>query len=537
MISYESYIEQLSKINENDYYRDNIGFDINFDDILDIAPQNTVNRYFLFDEFSFPSFNNFNYIDFTFSRFNREIYSNKNNSFKSANNEFYYSWLPIFIDENHFQKNKTTILNYFSILKYGNSGLKQYDFHIQYIFEIMPNILSEMIKKMSNENNISSSFLNCFFQYILLYKKLEKKNSKLFSLYQIFYLDKKIKDILNYKDIDIIKQLLELFILFFYSNNNVKIGAKQKISDYLIKMKNLLCLELFSDREDFIFENHNIFLNDLKRYKLFYKIVDIIFFDKEFLLENKLMISEISRNKIIRKVNKNFKQLYSELNYETKQVINKLIINNLDFSKYFNINTTYFYLLTPYSYMIYDKGKNPLSKTYKYFWIFKILKDKIFEENFLKNLENNYGNFIGIEDFIKEINMKLKNTEININFRLIFDKYNYLKNINDIILFLTLKNTNSNFYFKKINHIFKNSYLWMIKKDKFLCSKSIHFLMREENEACLRYNRNYTKLKRQFTCEQNKNKDKEKYKRKTEIIKIKKSSNKVQKNGYKKNYR
>jgi hypothetical protein len=38
----------------------------------------------------------------------------------------------------------------------------------------MPNILGEMIKKMAAEN-ISSSFMKCFFQYILMYKKLEKK--------------------------------------------------------------------------------------------------------------------------------------------------------------------------------------------------------------------------------------------------------------------------------------------------------------------------------------------------------------------------
>ena len=103
-----------------------------------------------------------------------------NFSFKSANNELYQAWLPIYIDENHFQKNMIAILNYFSILKYGNIGVKKYDFHPQYIFEIMPNILGSMIQKMSQEK-IYSSFLKCFFQYALLYKKL-KKNTRKFSL-------------------------------------------------------------------------------------------------------------------------------------------------------------------------------------------------------------------------------------------------------------------------------------------------------------------------------------------------------------------
>ena len=37
----------------------------------------------------------------------------------------------------------------------------------------MPNILSNMIKKMTI-NKISSSFLKCFFQNVLMFKKLEE---------------------------------------------------------------------------------------------------------------------------------------------------------------------------------------------------------------------------------------------------------------------------------------------------------------------------------------------------------------------------
>ena len=44
--------------------------------------------------------------------------------FKSANNQFYNYWVPIYIDENHYKKNRTTILNSFSIIKYGAIGKK-----------------------------------------------------------------------------------------------------------------------------------------------------------------------------------------------------------------------------------------------------------------------------------------------------------------------------------------------------------------------------------------------------------------------------
>ena len=46
--------------------------------------------------------------------------------FKSANNEYYNNWIPIYINKNHYEKNKTTILNSFSIIKYGHKGIKKF---------------------------------------------------------------------------------------------------------------------------------------------------------------------------------------------------------------------------------------------------------------------------------------------------------------------------------------------------------------------------------------------------------------------------
>ena len=93
--------------------------------------------------------------------------------FKSANNQFYNYWVPIYIDENHFEKNKTTILNSFSIIKYGAIGKKEYDFNPEQIFEILPNLLNKMIIAMfKGKSSICSSFIRCYFQYVLLFKKL-----------------------------------------------------------------------------------------------------------------------------------------------------------------------------------------------------------------------------------------------------------------------------------------------------------------------------------------------------------------------------
>ena len=93
--------------------------------------------------------------------------------FKSANNQFYNYWVPIYIDEKHYKKNKDAILNSFSIIKYGAEGLKKYDFKPEYIFEVLPVILNKMIIGIFNgKSTISSAFIRCYFHYVLLFKKL-----------------------------------------------------------------------------------------------------------------------------------------------------------------------------------------------------------------------------------------------------------------------------------------------------------------------------------------------------------------------------
>ena len=51
-----------------------------------------------------------------------------NVKFKAGNNDYYNYWLPIYINEEHFQRNKILILNSFSVLKFGARGQKEYDF-------------------------------------------------------------------------------------------------------------------------------------------------------------------------------------------------------------------------------------------------------------------------------------------------------------------------------------------------------------------------------------------------------------------------
>ena len=117
--------------------------------------------------------------------------------------------------ENILKKIKLQFLNYFSVLKFGNSGLKKFDFHPQYIFEIMPNVLCEMIIKMTKEK-IFLSFIKCFFKIFLCLKNSKKKYNNIFMKYQKLYFEMKINKFLKEKGIiNLIKEIIELLILFY----------------------------------------------------------------------------------------------------------------------------------------------------------------------------------------------------------------------------------------------------------------------------------------------------------------------------------
>ena len=365
-----------------------------------------------------------------------QVFGNKgSSSFKSANNEFYDTWLPIYINKEHFEKNKTTILNYFSILKFGNFGLKEYDFHPQYIFEIMPKILAEMIKKMGDEN-ISSSLIKCFFQNVLMFKKLEKEYKNIFMKYQKYFTRIKINNFIKEnKSIDIKNEILELLILFYFSDNKINEDIKQKFVKYIIKLKNLFFLNLFESKIYVTFKDQNIFIKDLKKNKLFYKIVDIIFIDSDYLIlsqeQSLLNLSEILRNKIIKQMNANFKELYMKLDYKIKQKIKKILLNELNFSSYFN-NEDY-YSHNDYSQRMFISNSEFSSKFSDYILIFNSIKEKVLDKRFLDELENNYGIYLNNEAFIEELN------EIKKNYKKIDNIMKYfLCNNNN---FNTIKNT------------------------------------------------------------------------------------------------
>jgi hypothetical protein len=153
------------------------------------------------------------------------------NNFLSENflSEGNQIWVPIYIDENHYKKNRTTILNFFSIMKYGEIGLIEYDFSPDEIFEAFPNILNKIIMGMSKSTTrICSSFVKCFFQFVLLFKKLSLEYEKDYLKY-VNHILNVLKNNEYNPDKTIIPDLVEFFMLLFFSNKDTQTEKMKQI--------------------------------------------------------------------------------------------------------------------------------------------------------------------------------------------------------------------------------------------------------------------------------------------------------------------
>ena len=402
--------------------------------------------------------------------------------FKSANNQFYNYWVPIYIDENHYKKNRTAILNSFSIIKYGSRGIKEYDFEPDQIFEMLPIILNKMIIGIFNgKSSICSSFIRCYFQYVLLFKKLCLEFEKEYSKYTNHILNLILRN--NYcPDKNIIPDIGNFFMLLFFSNKDThnekmkkmwyvlfeEFSIRQsywifhenenrfKMKQIMFKDQNPSALDIIFkglDEDDYYIEmdydKREKFIKDMKDKKIFNKIVELISSDKNFkslrryeygydsdsdddFNYNNIEITD--SNEIRKNIEKNmkdyFKSFYKKCEKKTKDAIKKLIKDNLDFSLYFDTEGSYFKEI-----MKSMEVKNDLYDNFKIDQLLKKLDKKTLEEvlkfafecqkgnklllitfftqkkiedkEFMKELEKNYGIYLDVDTFIKDMNQKL----------------------------------------------------------------------------------------------------------------------------------
>ena len=382
--------------------------------------------------------------------------------FKSANNQFYNYWVPIYIDENHYKKNRTAILNSFSIIKYGALGKEEYDFHPSQIFEVLPNLLNKMIIGMFNgRSSICSSFIRCYFQYVLLFKKLCLEYEKEYSDYVNTILNKVKNNDYN-PDKNIIPDIGDFFMLLFFSNKNTHTEKMKKIWTILFeeftvrqaywtfheetnkqKMMEFIKKNFW---DDFLFQhfeksykyekidNKKLF-EDFQKNNMLDTIIEIIMEDPYFTsLEDPNYLNE---KQVSAGIKKSFKKIFLLCNRKTRESVKKYIIKKLDFSEYFysdhiwDIEDEYYddapstirYENYAYDQLKVDEMLPKLDKDVqkkvldyafesqkgnKLLIITFFTRNKIEDKEFIKELQNNYGIYLDVDTFIKEMNQTLK---------------------------------------------------------------------------------------------------------------------------------
>ena len=317
-------------------------------------------------------------------------YNSKN--LKSANNEYFDSWLPIYINEANFEYNKQTILNSFTVLKYGNSGKEEYDFKPKYIFEILFKLLNQMIINMK-DNKIYSAYLRAFFQYILLYNKLSKIYPD--DMREYFNID------LFYKN-DIYSTIYDFIIFALFDKFSF-------VENQLIKFKELKknkkAFDLFCKTEDCDLKSPEEFLKYLEDNHLYIKIAEIMKFEKNLFLYNGKMSSKIKKI-----ICTSFKKFINNTDMNTREKLKEIIVENMHF--YEQIEFEKFFKNELNDESMIKRRKDILNSLVILFYI----KKRINEKNFMNELENNFSVYLDIDETLEKLN------EIISNIDLYFDK-------------------------------------------------------------------------------------------------------------------
>ena len=152
-----------------------------------------------------------------------------NKQVKAANNEYYNNWLPIYVDEYHYRMNREVIINSLKAIK------NECKFRLVQIFDILPKILNKMIIGMFNGKSIfNSSFIKCFFQYILLFKRLCGEYKEKYEE----YVNRKIR-LIKKNDYKVNKKIIpvigEFFMQIYLSNKDMGTPEMKKIKKVLIE--------------------------------------------------------------------------------------------------------------------------------------------------------------------------------------------------------------------------------------------------------------------------------------------------------------
>ena len=365
---------------------------------------------------------------------------------KSASNEYFNTWLPIYVNENHYSKNRELILNSLKEIK------KESEFKPEQVFDILPIILNKMIiGGFNGKSVISSSFINCYFQYVLLFKRLCQDYKAEYET----YVNRKIS-LITMNDYEVNKKIVpdigDFFMLIYLSNKDMSTKEMKKMKKVLIEellirqiywmfhgpecketMKSKVVnnsslevsdetyLEKFQKDPNFKMRYLDIFVKELQKQDIYRQMIDIIANDKDYLWNN-----QNNRNYTKRMaeegITKSFKKLYNQCSQWSRNRMNELIREKMHFKEFFEEDEK---LLKDELYEGYQvneilKGGSESNTSdilaYAYesqkgnqllLITFSVLK-KLEEKGFLEDLEKNYGIYLGVDAFLQEIKQKLR---------------------------------------------------------------------------------------------------------------------------------
>ena len=363
-----------------------------------------------------------------------------NNQFKSANNEYYNSWLPIYINNDHYEKNKEQILK--SIAEITSNPV----FKEEQIFQVLPIILNSMIIGMcKGKTSLSSSFIKCYFHFILLFKKMCQEYSTEYSIYlnDIFI---KIKDNKYSVNKQIIPDIGNFFMVLLFNKVEINTDSLKKIYNALFEdlvirqmfwmfhteetrnhvkglilkdISNQSYLKEFETNKDFKMNNLVKFNQDIHDKNLYEDIIDLISKDKGY-LDSLFIGKDSARKQVEISITKNFKNLFSRCSREGKDKLKEIISKNLYFPEYFGMTITKendmydnFQVHELLKELEGEKKQEFLDYAFesqkgnKLLLITFFAQKKVEEKGFLEELEKNYGVYLDVDNFIKEMNKKI----------------------------------------------------------------------------------------------------------------------------------
>ena len=383
------------------------------------------------------------------NNYNIFAYESSQSRIKAANNQYYNNWLPIYVNEDHYKKNLDTIKNAIKAIK------NEPQFQPEQIFDIFPIILNKMIIGIFNGKSIvSTSYITCYFHYVLLFKRLCKEYQEEYN----FYVNKKLS-LITMNDYEVNKKIVadigDFFMLIFLSNKDMTSPEMIKIKSVLIveflirqtywmfhgpdckdimksKVNSLsnkvslnddIYLEKFHKDPNFKMRFLDIFNKELHRKNIYDKVINTIASDRTFLYNYNNNFG-YAKNAAENRITQSFKRLYNECSDWGRSKLNTIIKDNMKFSDFFienerdiraglydscqvneilkgnNNNSREMKEVLKYAYES-QKGNQLLIITF-------LVLNKLRERGFMEELEKNYGIYVEVDDFFLNMKQKLK---------------------------------------------------------------------------------------------------------------------------------